>query len=62
MKKVLLGTTAAALVGAMALPASAAEWTVRVGGFMEQYVAYADVDGLSGDFMRIPGASGQRFR
>lgn len=44
MKKVLLGTSAIALAGAFASPASAAEWTVRVGGYMEQYVAYADVD------------------
>ncbi len=51
MKKVLLSTTAIALAGAMAAPASAAEWTVRVGGFMEQYVAYADSDAnFSGDF------------
>jgi predicted porin len=44
MKTVLLGTTAVALIGALALPASAAEWNVRVGGFMEQYVGYADID------------------
>ncbi len=50
MKKVLLGTTAIAMAGAMALPASAAEWNMRVGGYMEQYVGYADIDidGVSG--------------
>ncbi|MHA1528168.1 MAG: porin [Alphaproteobacteria bacterium] len=51
MKKVLLSTTAMAMAGAIAMPASAAEWDVRVGGFMEQYVAYADSDAnFSGDF------------
>ena len=44
MKKVLLGTSAIALAGAFASPAAAAEWEVRVGGYMEQFVAYADVD------------------
>jgi hypothetical protein len=44
MKKVLLGTSAIALAGAFASQASANEWTVRVGGYMEQYAAYADVD------------------
>ena len=44
MKKVLLSTTAMAMVGAIALPASAAEWSMRVGGFMEQYVAFATSD------------------
>ena len=50
MKKVLLGTSALALVGA-ASTANAAEWDVKVGGYMEQHVAYAssDVDGFSGD-------------
>ncbi len=52
MKTVLLGTTAVALVGAMALPATAAEWNVRVGGYMKQYFGYADIDidTVSGDF------------
>jgi hypothetical protein len=46
-----MSTTAVALVGAMTLPASAAEWNMRVGGFMEQYVAYADSDAnFAGDF------------
>ena len=44
MKKVLLGTSALALAGAFASPADAVEWEVRVGGFMTQYVAYADND------------------
>jgi predicted porin len=35
----------------MSMPASAAEWSMRVGGFMEQYVAYADSDAnFAGDF------------
>ena len=51
MKTVLMSTTAVALVGAMSLPAGAAEWNVRVGGFMEQYVAFATSDAnFSGDF------------
>ncbi len=45
MKKVLLSTSAVALVGAFASTASAAEWEVRVGGYMEQYLAYASSDG-----------------
>ncbi|MDT8343567.1 MAG: porin [Thermohalobaculum sp.] len=51
MKKVLLSTSAIALAGAFASSASAADWNVRVGGYMEQYVAYADsnVDGISGE-------------
>lgn len=48
MKKVLLGTSAIALAGAFTSQASAAEWEVRVGGYMEQYVAYADVDAKGG--------------
>jgi len=50
MKKVLLGTSAIALVGAAAAPASAAEWNMRVGGYMEQVVGYAsaDVEGFQG--------------
>ena len=47
MKKVLLGTSAIALAGAFASQANAAEWEVRVGGYMEQHVAYSDVDARS---------------
>jgi len=53
MKKVLLGTSAIALAGAFATQASAAEWEVKVGGYMEQYIAYASSDfddGRSGDW------------
>jgi hypothetical protein len=51
MKKVLLGTSALALAGAFASPAASAEWNMRVGGYMEQYVAYADSDAnFAGDF------------
>jgi outer membrane protein OmpU len=55
MKTVLMGTTAVALAGLMASPAAAAEWDVRVGGFMEQFVAYVDndFDTVSGDFNGI---------
>ncbi|MEM8792697.1 MAG: porin [Pseudomonadota bacterium] len=50
MKKALLGTSAVALATAYASTASAAEFEVRVGGYMEQFVAYADsdVDNISG--------------
>ncbi|HUF56720.1 MAG TPA: porin [Thermohalobaculum sp.] len=44
MKKVLLSTSAIALVGAFATSASANEWDVDVGGYMEQFVAYSNVD------------------
>ncbi len=44
MKKALLGTSALALVGAFASPAASAEWDVRLGGYMTQYVAYANSD------------------
>jgi predicted porin len=56
MKKVLLASSALALVGAFASPAAAAEWDVKVGGYMTQVVGYgdsdADVSGTSvdGDF------------
>jgi predicted porin len=44
MKKVLLGTSAIALASAFAAPASAAEWEVKVGGYMTQAIGYGDVD------------------
>lgn len=44
MKKVLLGTSAVALASAFATSASAAEWEMKVGGYMEQHVAYASSD------------------
>jgi predicted porin len=50
MKTMYMGTTALALTGLLASPAAAAEWNVRVGGFMEQYVGYANVDDIGGDF------------
>jgi hypothetical protein len=34
MKKILLGTSALALVGAFVTPAASADWDVRVGGYM----------------------------
>ena len=51
MKKVLLGTSAVALASAFANSAYAVDWEVRVGGYMEQYAAWAapDVDGLVDD-------------
>lgn len=45
MKKVLLSTSAIAVVGAMAVPASAAEWDVRVGGYFNAMVAYTNNSG-----------------
>ena len=50
MKKVLLGTSALALLGA-ASTANAAEFQMKVGGYFEAYAAYADSDvsGFSGD-------------
>jgi len=51
MKKLLMSTSAIALAGAIATPASAAEWEMRIGGYMEQFVAYADSDAnFSGDY------------
>ncbi|MEM9146238.1 MAG: porin [Pseudomonadota bacterium] len=44
MKKVLMGTSAIALVGAFAGSAAAAEFEMKVGGYMEQHIAYADSD------------------
>ena len=51
MKKVLLGTSAIALAGAYATSAGAAEWEMKVSGYMEQHLAYAasDVNGFTGD-------------
>ncbi len=48
MKKALLGTSAVALATAFATAASAVEWEVRVGGYSEQFAAWAspDIDGL----------------
>ena len=51
MRKILLGTSALALAGAFASPAASAEWSVRVGGFMEQFVAFASSDAnFAGEF------------
>ncbi|MBY8976400.1 porin [Rhodobacteraceae bacterium NNCM2] len=44
MKKVLLGTSAIALASAFTTQANAADWDVVVGGYMEQFVAYAGSD------------------
>ncbi|MEM6934191.1 MAG: porin [Pseudomonadota bacterium] len=51
MKKVLLSTSAVAMVGLYGGAASAAEWNVRVSGYMEQFLAYAtsDVENISGE-------------
>ncbi len=51
MKKVLLGTSALALAGAFASPAASAEWNMRVGGYMEQHIAFATSDAnFAGEF------------
>ena len=51
MKKVLMGTSALALVGAYAGTASAAEWDVKVGGYFKAFAAYASssVDNIAGE-------------
>ena len=57
MKKALLGTSAIALA-AMAAPANAAEWDVRVGGYYNAMVAYADTNGNgvgTADFSGVDG-------
>ena len=53
MKKILLCTSALALAGAFASPAASAEWEVRVGGYMEQFVAFATSSGPRGGV--LPG-------
>ncbi len=54
MKRVLMSSTAMALAGAFATQATAAEWNVHVGGYMEQYVGVASMD-PSGPF-DVPGS------
>jgi len=44
MRQTLLRTSAIALVAGFATSAQSAEWEVKVGGYMEQYVAYANSD------------------
>jgi len=44
MKKILLGTSAIVLAGAIASPAAAAEWSMRVHGYMEQHLGYGNTD------------------
>ena len=46
MKKHLLSTSAIAL-GLVAAPASAQEWNLDWGGYMNQHVAFADVSGTA---------------
>jgi porin-like protein len=55
MKKVLLGTSALALVGAFASPAAAqVAWDVRLGGYMTQVVGYGNSDAnFSGNFAGV---------
>ena len=50
MRKLLISTSTIALAGGLAAQANAADWDVRVTGFMAQHVAFADsdVDGLNG--------------
>ena len=47
LKKHLLSTSAIALGVAMAAPATAQEWNLDWGGFMQQHVAWKDVSGTS---------------
>ena len=44
MRRTLLRTSAIALVSGFTTSAQSAEWEVKVGGYMEQYVAYANSD------------------
>lgn len=46
MKKQLLCTSAIALGCAVAAPASAQDWDVSWGGFMNQHVAFGDISGI----------------
>lgn len=46
MKKQLLSTSAIALGVAMAAPATAQQWDVKVGGYMSQHVAITDAGGI----------------
>ncbi|MGF1500538.1 MAG: porin [Paracoccaceae bacterium] len=64
MKKVLLSTSALALVGAVATPAAAAEWEVDVGGFSTQLVYFgsADVDGVDTDYDGVDVLSNTEIR
>ena len=52
MKKLLLSTSAIALAGAIAIPASAAEWSMKVSGSMEQQFGFAtsDNDNIPGEY------------
>ncbi len=52
MKKLLLSTSAIALAGAIAIPASAAEWSMKITGSMEQQFGFAssDNDNIKGDY------------
>lgn len=58
MKKVLLGTSAIALAGAVAGQASAAEWDVKVGGYALSYVVYAQHDVKTPVGVIDPGVDG----
>jgi hypothetical protein len=48
MKKILLGTSALAMAGAVAGQANAATWDLDWGGYFEASVGYASVDGPAG--------------
>ena len=62
MKKVLLGTSALALAAAYTSSANAAEWDIKLGGYMEQHIAYTDFDAAPGtDFTGVHQASDQEF-
>lgn len=62
MKKILLGTSAVALVGAMTTASNAAEWDIGLGGYMEQSINYINND-TSGaaDFSGVHSMSDQEF-
>jgi hypothetical protein len=59
LKKLLLGTSAIALAGALATPANAAEWDLAITGYMERHIAFgsSDNDNISGDYDGIDSKS-----
>ncbi len=62
MKKVLLSTSAIAMVGAVATSANAADWEINLGGYMEQHVVFGSYDEPVGtDFTGVDVKSDQEF-
>jgi hypothetical protein len=55
LKKHLLSTSALALGVAFAAPATAQEWDVSFGGYMNQHIGYADIGGTAVTGMDLDG-------